>query len=209
MASKQSLFFTSIFLIFLINSCLAQKSSPLVGGPCQGCEALHEYGSRILRAVDTLPAFEENEPKLHIQGKVYHKDGITPASEVILYIYHTNRSGMYEKKGDETGWAKRHGYIRGWIKTGSDGKYEFYSFRPAAYPDQREAEHIHMILKEPGKNEYYIENLFFEDDPLFISLNQKKRNPRGGSGIVKPVRKGRMLEVERDIILGLNIPNYK
>lgn len=201
--------FTASLLISLFSACLAQKNTSLLGGPCQGCEALYEYGNKMLTAIDTLPGFEKNEPQLHMQGTVYQQDGETPASDVILYIYHTNRSGIYEKKGDEKGWAKRHGFIRGWVKTGDDGKYEFYTFRPGAYPDRGEPEHIHITIKEPGKREYYIEDFFFEDDPLLNSSKLEKLKQRGGSGIVKPLLKKGQLEVRRDIILGLNIPNYE
>jgi len=33
--------------------------------------------------------------KIKIQGTVYHHDGKTPASDVILYVYHTDQSGQY------------------------------------------------------------------------------------------------------------------
>ena len=105
------------------------------------------------------------------------------------------------------GWARRHGYIRGWVKTDADGKYTFYTFRPVAYPNGREPEHIHITVKEPNKNEYYIDAFMFEDDPLLTSSARRSLPNRGGSGIVLPTVKKGILTVERDIILGLNIPN--
>jgi len=199
-------------LVMMVTSCNSQTESnqnELIGGGCEGCEAIFEYGNQQLTAIDTLPKFRETEPKLKITGIVYQKDGKTPAENVILYIYQTNRNGVYEKKGDEEGWAKRHGYIRGWIKTGKDGKYTFYTFRPATYPNRDEPEHIHITTKEPNKNEYYIDEYVFDDDPL---LTQEKRNAlenRGGSGIAKPEVQNGILTIKRNIILGLNIPNYK
>jgi len=114
-------------LLSVFSTCRGQekerpKTQQKVGGPCQGCEAIFEYGNKELSAVDTLPGFQENKPKLKLTGTVFEKDGKTPAENVILYIYHTNRKGIYEKRGDEKGWARRHGYIRGWAKTGKDGK---------------------------------------------------------------------------------------
>jgi protocatechuate 3,4-dioxygenase beta subunit len=172
-------------LIFLATACQSQtKSTPkaIIGGPCEGCEAIYEYGDKILMSVDTLPGFHENEPKLKIQGTVYLMDQRTPAKDVIVYIYHTNRNGIYETNGVQEGWGRRHGYFRGWIKTDANGEYIFYTFRPAAYPGRSEPEHIHMTVKESSKNEYYIDEIVFTDDPL---LSQSKR---------------------RD--LTLNIPNY-
>lgn len=180
----------------------------MIGGKCEGCEAIHEYGDRILSSTDTLPRFKETEPKLKITGTVYKKDGSTPAENVILYIYHTNRKGIYETKGDEEGWARQHGFIRGWIKTGKDGKYTFYSFRPASYPNRQEPEHIHITVKEPGKNEYYIDAYFFNDDSLLTNSERDKMNNRGGSGIGYPTVKDGITTIKRDLILGLNIPDY-
>ena len=105
-----------------------------VGGPCEGCEAIYEFGDRKLSSVDTLPGFRESESKLLLKGTVYKKDGVTPAMGVILYVYQTNSKGIYEKKGDETGWGKRHGFIRGWVKTDREGHYKFYTFRPGHIP---------------------------------------------------------------------------
>ena len=204
------IYFQIMAFILLLNplSCNGQndlENTKTVGGGCEGCEALLEYGDRKLSPVDTLPLFKETEPKLKISGTVYENDGKTPAKDVILYIYHTNREGIYQKKGNEKGWARRHGFIRGWAKTDNSGRYTFYTFRPASYPDSSEPEHIHLTIKEPGTNEYYLDDFVFEDDPL---LKKTKFSNRGGSGVMKPVDRDGMLHIERNIILGLNIPGY-
>lgn len=209
---SQLLFF--LFLAFIFFSCSAQEAGvstvkTKVGGPCQGCEAVFEFGNRELTSIDTLPNFQETSPKLKVSGSVYQKDGKTPAAGVILYIYQTNRAGIYEKKGDEQNWGKRHGYIRGWVKTGKDGSYTFYTFRPGAYPNRRAAEHIHLTIKEPNRNEYYADNFVFEDDPLLTEEEKKSLPNRCGSGILKLSIENEMLTAKRDLILGLNIPNYE
>lgn len=197
-----------LILIFLSFSCSGQ-SRKIVGGGCEGCEAIDEFGKKTLTDIDTLPDFESSEPKLKLTGRVYHQDGKTPASDIILYIYHTDRAGIYPKKGNETGWAKRHGYLRGWIKTDDQGHYTFYTFRPAAYPDRTEPEHIHLTVKEPDKNEYYLDDFLFADDPILTSQKRKSLSNRGGSGIGNPEPENGMLIFRRDIILGLNIPDYE
>ncbi|WP_299440880.1 intradiol ring-cleavage dioxygenase [uncultured Aquimarina sp.] len=181
----------------------------IVGGPCEGCEAVFEYGDKKLFSIDTLPDFKKTEPKLKLIGTVFKKDGKTPAENVILYIYQTNREGIYPKKGDEKGWAKRHGYIRGWIKTNKKGKYTFYTFRPGAYPNGAEPEHIHVTVKELNTNEYYIDEFVFNDDPLLKKTERENLEKRGGSGISVPVMENGILTVHRNIILGQNIPNYE
>ena len=139
---------------------------------------------------------------------VFQNDGKTPANDVIIYIYQTNRKGIYERKGDEKGWARRHGFIRGWAQTGKDGRYTFYTFRPGAYPNRNVPEHIHVTVKEPGKNEYYLDDFHFDDDPLLTQAARDRLPNRGGSGISSPQLNAGILTIERDLILGLNIPNY-
>ncbi len=199
---------TSILLLLISVAACQAQTSPVVSGPCDGCEALHEYGDKVLAPTDTLPGYHDNEPKLKLHGTVYEKDGRTPAAGVIIYVYHTNRAGAYERTGKETGWDKNHGSIRGWVRTGPDGRYAFHSFRPGAYPRFDEPEHIHMTVKEPNKNAYYLDDVFFEDDPRLTPAYRNKQPQRGGSGIVRPIMSNGVLLVERNIVLGKNIPNY-
>ncbi|PVY39615.1 dioxygenase family protein [Pontibacter virosus] len=186
-----------------------QQTSRHVGGPCEGCEALLEYGDKQLTATDTLPGFHPDaQDKLKLTGTVYLQDGKTLAPDVILYIYHTDETGIYPTKGDEKGWARRHGYLRGWIKTGADGRYTFYTTKPGSYPSRSEPAHIHLTVKEPDKNVYYLDDFLFEGDPLLTARVREARPERGGSGIVALKRQGNYFVVKRDITLGLHIPDY-
>lgn len=199
---------TLLFILTLpILSCAQDKQ---VGGSCEGCEALLEYGTKHLNAVDTLPDFNDKGPKLLVTGTIFNKDGKTPAKDVILYIYHTDQTGEYPTRGNESGWAKRHGYIRGWIKTGADGKYSFYTLRPAAYPGRQNPEHIHPTIKPPGYSPYWIDEYLFDDDPILTSRERNSQRGRGGKGIVKTTKNSSGMQVaKRDIILGLNVPGYE
>jgi protocatechuate 3,4-dioxygenase beta subunit len=203
---------STLTMLISLGSCQSQNKkvtvNKIVGGPCEGCEAIYEYGDKNLTSTDTLPGFEQNEPKLKVTGTVFEKDGKMPAENVILYIYQTDRNGLYARKEGEKGWAKRHGSIRGWIKTDKTGQYTFYTFRPAAYPNGIEPEHIHVTVKESNRNDYYIDEFVFDDDPMLVQNERNELENRGGSGIVKPILKNGILTVNRDIILGLNIPNY-
>jgi protocatechuate 3,4-dioxygenase beta subunit len=185
------------------------KTTGNVGGPCEGCEAVYECPVPFdqLNNVDTLPDFNDAGPGIEISGTIYQRDGKTPAKDVILYVYHTNQEGVYPKKGNEKGWASRHGFIRGWVKTDKDGSYKFYTLIPASYPDSKNPKHIHPTIKEPGINEYYIDEYLFEGDPYLENENQS-RPSRGGNGVIKPVMKDGLLRATRDIVLGLNIPGY-
>ena len=205
--------FQAILVAFvLFSSCMNsqnnQNKNTTIGGPCEGCEAIYEYGDRQLKPVDTLPKFRELDYPLKISGTVYQSDGKTPAKDVILYVYHTNSNGKYPTHSDSNGWERRHGYLRGWIKTNERGYYEFYTSRPASYPNSSVPQHIHITVKEPGKNEYYVEDFYFKDDPHITPNILNRKRPRGGSGVIQLRKEGDLWVAERNIILGLNIPNY-
>ncbi|MHA6279383.1 dioxygenase family protein [Salinimicrobium sp. CAU 1759] len=199
-----------LFLFLLLTSCAnSQEASPqLVGGPCEGCEAVLEYGDKELDAVDTLPEFESAANKLKLTGTIYEPDGKTPAAGVIIYINHTNAKGIYPTRGDEEGWAKRHGYLRGWAKTGKDGKFTFYTQVPGEYPSRNSPAHIHPYILEPNGKYYWMETYFFEGDEL-LSNEHISSNPRGGtSGVVELREQDGMKVIERDFILGKNVPEH-
>ncbi len=200
--------FLLIICIISISCANSQKKNIKVGGNCEGCEAVYEFGDKVLNKVDTLPGFKNSNQKIKVTGIIYQKDGKTPAKDVILYAYHTDEQGIYPKKDDSKGWERRHGYLRGWIKTDKTGKYTFYTLRPASYPNTSIEQHIHLTVKEPDKNEYYIDDITFADDPNLSNRTKNRQNPRGGKGIVRLKKEDGMLVAKRDIILGLNIPNY-
>lgn len=181
-----------------------------VGGQCEGCEAIYESPIPFdqLSSVDTLPDFNEQGPRLEISGIVYQSDGKTPAKDVIIYVYHTDQTGHYSTKGNETGWARRHGYIRGWMKTDKNGFYQFYTLKPAVYPGRTAPAHIHVIVKEPDKNEYWIDEYLFDDDPLLTKEERQRQEKRGGKGIIELVQDKGRLHGTRHILLGKNIPDY-
>lgn len=196
----------TFFLLVIISIPLRAQGTLI--GTCEGCEAVFEYGERELTATDTLPGFHENEPKIKISGTIYEPDGKTPAEGVILYVYHTNREGKYATRGDETGWARRHGYIRTWLKTGADGRYTFYTYKPGSY--SRNPAHIHPTILEPNGKYYWLGSYLFEDDPNLSRRQLDQQNPRGGSnGILKLQKEGDLLVGKRDIILGRNVEGYK
>ncbi|MDH3252107.1 MAG: intradiol ring-cleavage dioxygenase [Ignavibacteria bacterium] len=186
-----------------------ESNTRLVGGPCEGCEAIFEYGDKPLSPVDTLPDFNSEGPKIKVTGTIYQHDGITPAVGVVLYIYHTDQKGIYSTKGGETGWGRRHGYIRGWIMTDKDGRYTFYTLRPGVYPNRSVPAHVHPTILEPNGKYYWLESYHFEGDSLLTEREKHPESPRGGSsGLLSLGKEGDLWVGERDIILGKNIPSY-
>lgn len=128
----------------------------------------------------------DDEPgeRLIFSGIVYQSDGKTPAKDIIIYAYHTDTNGIYSKKGNETGNGKRHGYLRGWVKTNAQGQFQFDTIKPAAYPSRAESAHIHLTILEPGKNEYWIESTLFVGDPLISSSKKSKSQQMAEFGFI-------------------------
>jgi protocatechuate 3,4-dioxygenase beta subunit len=204
--------FTSFFAFAIATSCSGQQPPPSdevkVGGPCEGCEAVYEYGSQKLSHEAVLPGYDTAQQKLRLEGTVFRPDGKTPAADVILYVYHTNAVGVYAPGPEPKGWERRHGMHRGWVKTGEDGKYTVYTQLPAPYPGRSEPAHIHLTVKEPGMSPYWIESVHFDDDPLLDYRQRNRLTSRGGPGIVVPEKSGRIRHAIRDIHLGREIPGY-
>ena len=211
---KQAFFFLLIASISFTgcsqSTSQKNKSTQRVGGPCEGCEAIYENPVPFekLSHVATLPDFNEKGNKMEISGIVFHRDGKTPAKDVILYIYHTDQTGRYPTKGNETGWGKRHGYLRAWMKTNEKGEYKFHTLKPAAYPGRRDPAHIHITIKEPGKNEYYIDDYHFDDDTLLTNEYRSHQRNIGSNGIVRLKNQNGIWKAKRNIVLGLNVQDY-
>lgn len=193
-----------------LTACAQGNPRGTLGAPCEGCAAVFESPVPLsqLNWVDTLPDFKEPGPKLLITGTIYQADGKTPAPHVVLYIYHTDQTGVYPTRGDEKGWAQRHGYIRGWIRTRDDGRYAFYTLKPASYPTGKTPAHLHAVIKEPGLQPYWIDEFLFDEDPYLTAEERQQQRNYGGSGILTLTSKDGLLTANRDIILGLNIRNY-
>ncbi len=186
-----------------------------VGGPFENSEFTYYGIPKNVSARDTSPGWKEEGQKLLLTGIVYQRDGRTPAPGVLLYYYQTNTAGRYlhrpevsrSMKPNEKG--QTHGYIRGWVKTGADGKYFIYTIRPGSYPSHDEPAHVHVTIKEPNNlKEYYIDDFVFDDDKLLNTAKRRNLQNRAGSGILRLVQSGNMHIGERNLILGLNIPDY-
>lgn len=208
--------FFLLFILYSAGSCSQnptaekpKKGDKPVGGSCEGCEAIHEspvpFGK--LTNLCWLPDWNEAGTRLAVNGVVYNPDG-SPAPGVVIYIYHTDQAGIYPVRSGDTGWGKRHGYLRGWMRTNEKGEYKFFTLKPASYPEGRNPAHIHVTIKEPGLNEYWIDEFLFDDDPFLTTEARKNCRDRGGSGIIRTKDVGQMLKAERNIFLGKNIPGH-
>lgn len=198
---------------FALSGCTqnsSQGNSSSGNSFCEGCEAFDESPQPFdkLGNLVWLPDWNDKGPKLAVNGVVYKADGKTPAPGVVIYIYHTDQKGIYPTRGTEKGWDKRHGYLRGWMRTNEKGEYKFFTLKPASYPGRTAPAHIHVFIKEPSKKAYWIDDYLFDDDPILTQAERTRLRNRGGSGILKTKQAEEILKAERHIILGKNVSEY-
>lgn len=168
---------------------------------CEGCDAVAERRPDTLSATLQLASAQEPGERMTLTGRVLSRDG-TPAENVVLYAHHTNRDGLYANGTQETEWSRRHGRLRGWVKTGADGVYTFRTIKPAPYPDMAGPAHIHLFVGEPGMRPYYIDDVVFDGEFGVTAAYRQACELRGGNGIVRLDRTGDgILFARRDIWL--------
>lgn len=197
------------------NKDMAPDTTSNVGGDFENREFTYYGIPKIISATDTSSGWHQNGQKLLLTGIVYQIDGKTPVPNVLLYYYQTNTDGKYLHKVEEkrsmppNELGQTHGYIRGWVKTDSLGRYFIYTVRPGVYPTKDAPAHVHITVKEPNDiNEYYIDDFVFDDDKLANTAYRNKMENRCGSGVLRLVQKDNLFIGERNLILGLNIPGY-
>ena len=191
-------------------ACSQQQESKvrMVGGPCDGCEQMFEGTPNGISWETKISQPGEPGERMIISGTIFKSDGKTPAPDIILYVYHTESKGLYSLGPNQT-MGKRHGHLRGWMKTDAQGRYQFTSIRPVSYPNRKAPQHIHPLIKEPHTSLYWIDEYLFDDDPLLTKEERNKQEKRGGSGIIHLTRseQGEWIG-RRNIVLGRNVPNY-
>ncbi len=173
---------------------------------------IYDYSEIKLNNTDTIPDFQTKPNKLKITGTIFESDGVTPAKDVLLYVFQTDENGDYEIKNKKD---KRYVHHRGWIKTNTDGQYTFYTFIPGSaiipvtFPRRRGPKQIFPVIKEPGKPEYDLNAFLFDDDPLLTKSCRKRLKRKGIECILKLEKKEGIYMVTKNIVLGQNTPVSK
>ena len=137
----------------------------------------------------------ESEPgtPLVIHGRAFAADGKTPLANAVVFAYHTDKEGLYDRPGAAThSWR-----LRGWAKTDGEGRFEFQTIRPGAYPGRQIAEHVHFNVFTAAGERYHAGELHFADDTLVSAAERTTSEREGDFGSVRPVRReGRVQHVD-------------
>ena len=125
--------------------------------PCGSCAQPAAISSRT----NIAGPHEPGQP-IQVSGVIYREHDHKPAVGAVLFVFQTDASGRYNP--EVSGYrGEVNPRLRGWMKTGSDGRYEFSSIKPGQYSGPI---HIHAHLYAAGRPEWFIREFLFADDPL-------------------------------------------
>ena len=108
-------------------------------------------------SVARLAADAEPGDRLAVTGRVYRPDG-QPAAGVSLYVYQTDKDGLYSKPVNDS----RTPRLKAFLRTDAEGRYEYQTIKHGSYPDTRNPAHIHYHVNAPGFPQKVFE-IVFED----------------------------------------------
>lgn len=109
--------------------------------------------------------------RIVVSGRVMDEDR-RPVPNTVVEVWQCNSAGRYIHQGDQ--WDAPHDPNftgAGHVVTDEQGRYEFVSIRPGAYPwgNHRNAwrpSHIHFSLLGPAFATRLVTQMYFPDDPL-------------------------------------------
>jgi protocatechuate 3,4-dioxygenase, beta subunit len=161
MTSATTAWAVGVFVFLGASASRAQERFPTMASlqgrmPCGSCRP----PSTIASQATITPASEPGEP-LVISGTVHEPDGTTPAAALTVFVYQTDARGHYNAPDDSL-----NPRLYGWVRTGTDGRYEFRTIKPGPYPQVTTPAHIHVHVYGPGRPEWYIPEYWFDGDPL-------------------------------------------
>ena len=95
------------------------------------------------------PPTEPGAP-LVVRGRLLGVDG-APAANAIVFAYHTDRGGLYDKpENGPHSWR-----LRGWVRADADGRFTFETIRPGSYPNSNNPPHVHFTAFLPDGTRYH------------------------------------------------------
>ncbi|MGF6968591.1 catechol 1,2-dioxygenase [Paraburkholderia sp. WC7.3g] len=142
----------------------ADKAIGLEGGTPRTIEGpLYVAGATVREGVSKIDVNpDEDAGPLVIRGTVKDLDG-EPVADAIVECWHANSKGFYSHF-DPTG-AQSEFNLRGAVKTGADGRYEFRTLMPVGYgcPPHGSTQRLLNVLGRHGNRPAHV-HLFVSSD---------------------------------------------
>lgn len=121
--------------------------------------AQRERPATLTSKARIAPESEPGDP-LVVHGRTVAEDGTSPVAGAVVFAYHTDRDGLYNRRRAAHSWR-----LRGWAQSAPDGSFQFTTIRPGGYPGSNIPQHIHLQIFLPDGRRYWAEELRFADDP--------------------------------------------
>jgi catechol 1,2-dioxygenase len=135
----------------------ADKAAGISGGTPRAVEGpLYVAGTPVRDGVSKIDIDPDPDAgPLVIHGTVAGPDG-KPVAGAVVECWHANSKGFYSRF-DPTG-AQSEFNLRGAVKTGADGKYEFRTLMPVGYclPPQGATQQMMSVLGRQGKRPAHV-----------------------------------------------------
>lgn len=128
---------------------------------------------------------EEPGERLVVSGVVFGADGKTPLANASVYVYHTDATGRYTPGAKDDNQNPR---LRGYLRTDTQGRYEYSTIKPAPYPGDGPPAHIHYHVNAPGYQERVFEIVFEGDPKISNDIRTRAAQPDSAFSIRKLTR---------------------
>lgn len=125
--------------------------------------------ARVTSVERIAPTSEPGIPFV-VHGVVTDASG-KPAGGVEVFAYHTDQHGIYAAPGAADPWR-----LKGWAVTDAQGRFEFRTIRPAAYPSRNVPGHVHLSFVTGCCGRQSAE-VMFDDDPLATNEYRQRQAP--------------------------------
>jgi len=159
----------------------------------------------------------EDEPgqTLIVRGTVYAPDGETPVAGVRLTIHNADSMGYYcmlpSPERDRTlprdncpDSPPNTARIRGSLTTDAQGRFEFHTIKPGAYPNRRNPAHIHFQASGAGYSSQWPPDLNFAGDPFIPAADVERQAQLGKFRFIcdpQPIGRGKAVHCDYNIRL--------
>jgi protocatechuate 3,4-dioxygenase, beta subunit len=178
------------------STALRAPRRPLVAVP-EGFRDLESpvYGHSDVGPLDKdLTRQHEGEPqgeRIIVTGRVLEEDG-RPVRGALVEIWQTNAGGRYRHEADQHPAPLDPNFSgAGRTLTDDDGRYEFVTIKPGAYPWRNHPNawrpaHVHFSLFGRAFSSRLVTQMYFPGDPLFEydPIFQSVRDPRARERLV-------------------------
>jgi protocatechuate 3,4-dioxygenase, beta subunit len=152
------------------------------------------YGHDIGEADNDLTRQHSGDPqgeRIIVTGRVVEEDG-RPVPNTLVEIWQANAGGRYRHEGDQHPAPLDPNFSgAGRTLTDADGKYEFVTVKPGAYPWKNHPNawrpaHIHFSLFGRAFSSRLVTQMYFPGDPLFEfdPIFQSVRDPEARRRLV-------------------------